>query len=373
MIPHAAGRRFFVSLFLRHLGVSYLLHKFKSIAYAYSILSDSDARASYDRQINLQSSPGGHQVHFLDGLLSRLFKSSSTTSPYSNHHSPPPSPPSSPTSHSRRQSFIRLPVVELSMQDLYFGCRPVVEVSRMVPCDHCLASSVSNPTLRTRCSECRGSGSLREPGWAVCFKCHGTGVVPVPLADTCRHCSGRQAVFLKSCVEVVIPRGFCAADGSIVSVGVVGDSSDDFMQIRVKLLPHSFFRFGPVPGDLICVVRVPLWQALCGSRTSINCLSGKTVTVGTLSGDVIKPGSVRVVAGLGMPTSVDGEDGRLFIRYLVDFPERLHGMSDDCSLRASLGCPQGHANSEFILAIPCNIPHIERLFDEDGIYDEPEQ
>lgn len=82
--------------------------------------------------------------------------------------------------------------------------------------------------------------------------------------------------------------------------------------------PHP--RFRREGNDLVCTVPLTLVDALCGARFSVQTLDGRTLELNT-GGAVVKPGSVKTVAGEGMPVSKQpGTRGNLQVRFEVQFP-----------------------------------------------------
>lgn len=86
------------------------------------------------------------------------------------------------------------------------------------------------------------------------------------------------------------------------------------IQFVVEQAPHP--RFERDGDDLSTTVVVPLRDALCGTSVSIKGLNGNALS---LQLDQITPETTRVVAGEGMPRKAGGR-GNLKVHFKIDFP-----------------------------------------------------
>ena len=66
---------------------------------------------------------------------------------------------------------------------------------------------------------------------------------------------------------------------------------------------------------------VSLKEALCGFSFEIDHINGKNYKISNQPGNIIKPGYVREICGMGMKRN--SQVGRLFIKFNIKFPEKL--------------------------------------------------
>jgi DnaJ-class molecular chaperone len=66
---------------------------------------------------------------------------------------------------------------------------------------------------------------------------------------------------------------------------------------------------------------VSLKEALCGFSFEIDHINGKNYKISNQSGNIVKPGYIREICGMGMKRN--GQIGRLFIKFNIKFPEKL--------------------------------------------------
>ena len=77
------------------------------------------------------------------------------------------------------------------------------------------------------------------------------------------------------------------------------------------------------------------FQALCGSRVDVPTLNGERLVI-NLFDEIVKPSTVKRIAGKGLPLSKDpSRKGDMLISFEIIFPEKLNGSTKDL-LRSSL-------------------------------------
>jgi curved DNA-binding protein len=96
-----------------------------------------------------------------------------------------------------------------------------------------------------------------------------------------------------------------------------GDRGDLYMKVHIE--KDDFFERNG--NDLYCEVHVPLYKAVLGGGFTIRTLKGNfemKIPAGTQNGKTLR------MKGLGMPIyQKKGESGSLYIKILIDIPERL--------------------------------------------------
>jgi DnaJ-class molecular chaperone len=122
-------------------------------------------------------------------------------------------------------------------------------------------------------------------------------------------------------LHVQIPKGVHSGDNIILNdcghmneAGMKGD-----VRIIVNTLQHPVFKVENL--DLTIEKTISLKSALCGFDFEIAHINGRVFKLANKPGNIIKPGSVQTIPGLGLEKN--GETGCLKIRFTVDFPEVL--------------------------------------------------
>jgi DnaJ-class molecular chaperone len=122
-------------------------------------------------------------------------------------------------------------------------------------------------------------------------------------------------------IHAQIPKGVQSGDtiilndcGHMNEAGMKGD-----IRIIINVLQHSVFKVENL--DLIIEKTIPLKSALCGFDFEIAHINGRVFKLANKPGNIIKPGSIKTIPGLGLEKN--GEIGALKIKFNVDFPDTL--------------------------------------------------
>jgi len=122
-------------------------------------------------------------------------------------------------------------------------------------------------------------------------------------------------------IHAQIPKGVQGGDtiilndcGHMNEAGMKGD-----VHIIINVLQHPVFKVEN--NDLTIEKTVSLKSALCGFDFEITHLNGRIFKLANKPGNIIKPGSIKTIPGLGLEKN--GEAGSLKIKFNVEFPDTL--------------------------------------------------
>ena len=122
-------------------------------------------------------------------------------------------------------------------------------------------------------------------------------------------------------IHAQIPKGVQSGDtiilndcGHMNEVGMKGD-----IRIIINTLQHPVFKVENL--DLTVEKTISLKSALCGFDFEITHINGRVFKLANKPGNIIKPGSVKTIPGLGLEKN--GESGSLKIKFNVEFPDTL--------------------------------------------------
>jgi molecular chaperone DnaJ len=282
--------------------------RFKEITQAYEVLSDPAKRQRFDMFGDERAGAAGFSdFGGISDLFSSFFGGAGTR----------------PQRGPARGADI-LAAVDLTLEEAAVGAEREVEVETLSECPVCDGSGAAPGTFPSRCSDCGGTGEVRQARQTVfgsmitattCPRCGGNGQV---IDDPCAECSGRGRIRTTDMLTVKIPAG--VDDGAQLRVsgrgqaGVRGGRSGDlYVEIRVE--PHPVFR--RVGDDLGCEVSVPMTIAALGGDIEIPTLDDPEVvevSPGTQSGEVVR------LRGRGMPRVRRGGRGELIALLKVETP-----------------------------------------------------
>ena len=184
-------------------------------------------------------------------------------------------------------------------------------------------------------------GMTAEQATKVCNSCGGVGAVlktqrmgPMiqQVQVRCPDCQGQGKSFKegvsvfqeKKTLEVRVDPGM--KHGQKITMAGEADENPgmeagDVVFVLVQQDHPLFQRKG---ADLVIEKEISLKDALCGTRFAIKHLDDRSIIVKTQPGQVIKPNSIKFIAGEGMPRwRRPFEKGRLFILFRVKFPDSL--------------------------------------------------
>jgi molecular chaperone DnaJ len=299
--------------------------KFKEATEAYSVLSDAEKRAAYDRfgHAGLNGAQGfdfnGAGVgdilsHFQD-MFSDFFGGFGGQG--------------QPGGGARRKrgpergQDVRVEAL-ISLKDALLGGKHEITVSGPAPCETCTGSGAEPGSTTETCSQCRGSGQVTaQRGFIMfsspCARCRGTGQY---LPSPCKTCHGSGAIESQRKVLVTIPGGIDSGQRlRVPRQGMPGPgglpAGDLYVDIEVETDP----RFERQGADLGTRATVSFADAALGSRVEIKLPDDSVISADVKPGT--QPNSVIVVRGHGMPRLDRHGRGDLHVAVNVRVPTKL--------------------------------------------------
>jgi molecular chaperone DnaJ len=283
---------------------------FKDVTRAYEVLSDPAKRANFDAYGD-DRGPGASGFSDFGGISDLFSTFFGGAAPGAGRRGP------------TRGADV-LAEVELTLEEAAVGAEREVELNTLVECDECKGSGAEPGTHPSRCSECGGTGEVRQVRRTVfgnvmtaapCARCGGRGE---EISSPCRNCAGRGRVSETDTLTVQVPPG--VDDGAQLRVsgrgeaGIRGGRSGD-LYVAINVLPHEVFR--RAGDDLACEVRVPMTVATLGGAVEMSTLEDPEpieVEPGTQSGQVVR------LRGRGMlkvetPEDLTDEEAELLERF----------------------------------------------------------
>ncbi|XP_049847828.1 uncharacterized protein LOC126304697 isoform X2 [Schistocerca gregaria] len=300
--------------------------KFKLISEAYSVLSDDKKRQIYN-QFGEEGVSGFGSAGPMGGMspeeiFAQMFGGGfpGAENPFVNFSS--------------EEKFTQDidHVVSVSLEDLYNGKDITIEHVRKVICGTCNGKGAKPPYSPQVCSVCNGTGqrvTTRHLGGMYqqtinqCNACYGKGET-IPSSHLCTECGGSKIVSRVVRKSINIPRGSRSGEAIVYpgeSHQVPGAKSGD-LRIWIEAKPHPVFKRLKNDG-LLVEHTLPLTNALSGYEFGIKTLDGRQLILREVSGSgkVIKPGTIKMIPGEGMPSRKTGYSGNLYVRFNVEFPD----------------------------------------------------
>ncbi|CUS23614.1 LAQU0S11e00254g1_1 [Lachancea quebecensis] len=323
--------------------------KFQQICKAYEILKDERKRRMYDRfgttdenQWNTETTSYQEQSGMSAGdLFAQFFGGGSTTGSFFNNDTPFFEKRQGAGATPSRRELPRGPDIKhylkCTLEEVYHGKRAKLALKRTRICKKCKGEGGLKTTQCYTCSgrgmwtETKRHGPMVQTWSSTCSDCAGRGSF-MKEKDICRDCSGQgcfreRRIFdievhkgMENGQEVVLPgeadEVVCSELGS--ERVIPGD-----VIIIMEQLPHNTFWRHQDSSLVLDHCKVDLKTSLCGGPVWVDSHpSGKLLKIDVLPGEILKPGAIKCVEGMGMPKS-NGGFGNLYIRFDVAFPDTL--------------------------------------------------
>ncbi len=302
--------------------------KFKEAAEAYSVLSDADKRAKYDRFGPSLGGGAGGFGGFSGGGMSMDDIMSQFGSIFGDFFGGGGRGGSRGNSRQRVNKGSNLRVtVRVTLRDIYNGVTKKVKLPRFVACDDCHGTGAKDGTAFKTCDRCHGTGMIQnvqqsffgtQVVQSVCPDCNGEGK---KITEQCSHCHGTGVEKKEEIVEFSIPKG--VEDGMTLTLRGKGNApqhggvcGDLLICIQEEADPE-LIRDG---NDLIYNLMLDFPTAALGGTADIPTIEGHArlkIQPGT------QPGKVLRLRGKGLPSLNGGANGDLLVNVMVYVPQNL--------------------------------------------------
>jgi molecular chaperone DnaJ len=301
--------------------------RFKEINEAYSVLSDAQKRAAYDRfghaGVNgAQGGPGGFgggdASDIFNDVFGDVFGEMFGGGRRQSNNGP------------QRGQDLRYDL-EITLEQAYAGAEVEIKVPAAITCEVCDGSGAKPGTSPTVCGTCGGVGRVRatQGFFAVeraCPRCGGSGRL---VLDPCTGCHGHGQVRRERVLSVRIPAG--VDDGARIRLAGEGDAGTrggprGDLYLFLSVIPHELFERDGL--DLLCTVPVPMTVAALGGEIEAPCLKGGEACDGHCRITVNVPegaqtGKTVRLKGKGMPSLRSRQRGDLVVELFVETPTHL--------------------------------------------------
>lgn len=305
----------------RNPGDKHAEEKFKEAAEAYSVLSDPQKRAAYDRfgHQGVASAAGGGggfdgAAGFPDlgDILNDVFGFGDVFGGGSRQK----------RTRAQRGEDVRYDL-EIGFEEALRGLTADIQVPRLEECTRCKGKGAEPEDGLVTCSTCRGRGEViyQQAFLSVrrtCSTCGGRGQI---IRRPCKECKGEGYLRRERKLKVNIPAG--VGDGTQMRLsqegqpGANGGPPGD-LYVVLKVAEHPIFERNEF--DLHCTVPVNIAQAALGANIDLLTFDGlQSVRIP----EGAQPDARLRLKGLGVPRVNASGRGDLYVHLDVRVPQKL--------------------------------------------------
>jgi molecular chaperone DnaJ len=284
--------------------------KFKEIAEAYSVLSDPDKKARYDRFGHEGvGGAGGHGAggFNMEDIFSQFGDIFGDSSPFSSFFGGG----GGGRRAVRKGSDLRIKL-KLNLEDIANGVEKKIKVKRYVSCKSCQGNGSNHGTSLQNCTTCNGSGQIKRVQQTMlgqmvttntCHTCNGEGKVVV---ERCEACFGEGRVLEEDMLSIKIPAGVgegmqlsMSGKGNVPTRG--GVAGDLLIQIEEEEHPTLKRDGNNIVYDLV----LNFADVALGADVEVPSIGSKvkiSIKAGTQAGEVLrlKGKGIKDINGYGV-------------------------------------------------------------------------
>lgn len=286
--------------------------KFKEASEAYSVLSDPEKRAQYDRfgHQGVSGFSDDHSVNVQDifgDIFGEFFGKGRSRG-------------------GQRGSDLRYDL-QIEFVEAACGVEKEITIKRHEACNSCKGSGARAGTKPITCPTCQGHGEVRvSRGFfaiaQTCPSCQGQGE---KITEPCDDCRGRKLRSVQREIKVKVPAGIDSGtqlryhgegDGGLQGAG----RGDLYVAIHIKEHP-LFSREGY---DVLCDVPISFTQAALGAKIEVPTLDGKVslqIPAGSQNGTIFKMRGKGITHLRARSQSARGDQ---LVRVNIEIPKHLN-------------------------------------------------
>ncbi|MEK7568244.1 MAG: molecular chaperone DnaJ [Patescibacteria group bacterium] len=313
--------------------------KFKEVNEAYSVLSDKNKRAQYDRFGRV--SPGGGPIHEGAGFDFSGWPGFDHAGPFSEMKFDFEGGDLSDVFEaffeglgvkSKRRVYRRGADVqiaqEITLEEAFKGVEKEINYRIAVSCEKCAGLGHDPKSGFDKCSVCDGRGEIKETRQSFfgnfvqvkpCRHCSGAGQIS---KSSCKTCGGSGKIAGERNIKITVRPGI--GDNQIIKVASAGEAGEKGTEagdlyVKIKVRSHQIFE--RVGDDLVIKKEVKMTDLLLGKKIEVPTISGNKLTLEIPENFDLK--NNLKISKEGMPHFNAFGRGDLIVSLTVKTPKKL--------------------------------------------------
>lgn len=286
--------------------------KFKEVAEAYEVLSNSEKRSQYDNpasNFKFDGFSGGFD-DFMKG-----FGFDFNFNPFGNKGN---------QKRVNKGQSIRISL-GVSLEDIYNGVEKTLKYKRMDKCPTCGGSGKGHNSRVETCSHCGGTGQFFQQNGFVqtistCPYCKGKGTI---MINPCPTCNGNGIVETENTVKVNIPKG--VMQGTQMNLQGQGNAPLNcdgiYGDLLVVFIENEHPKFERNGNDLYFMLEIPVIDGMLGCNVEVETIDGKKLSTKIAQG--AEDGYKIRFGGKGMPIMNTNNFGNMIGVIKLKMPKKL--------------------------------------------------
>ena len=288
---------------------------FKKISEAYEVLLNKQKRSVYD-QLGKEGLKGNINSGNPFDIFNSIFKGGMQGFPHQGFGMPGFVFPTN--QKERKQRFEK---INLTLEQLYNGYKEIRNVKERSTCNECKGFGSCELYI---CNKCKGNGIINQiqqlaPGFITqtqskCDQCLGEGKIG-DKEKKCKRCIGEKEIDIVHILNIEFPPG--VDKGYSIKI----EFEEHQYIFSIDLNSHNLFK--REGNNIIYEKDISLCDALCFVEFELKLLNGENIMIKTPDNMVIKPNTVHVLTGLGLPIYGKQIFGDLKIIFNIVFPNKI--------------------------------------------------
>lgn len=215
---------------------------------------------------------------------------------------------------------------QITLEDVYFGTKKEINYQRDIKCPDCNGKGAKKESDIETCQYCDGSGIVIEEKRSFlgnirtqtfCPKCHGKGQT---ITNPCSECSGSGSIKQKETIEIKIPKGIeSGVTLRISGKGSYDQDTNSYGDLYVKVYVKESKTFEVDGPDLYMTLNINFVQAILGDEIEFKHFD-KTLEIKIPQGT--QPETILRIKGKGLPYFNYASQGDLYAKLKIEIPTK---------------------------------------------------